>query len=157
MKIIRDTREKNGWDFAFYDDIESVRDCKINCGDYTTDQLDGIIVIERKASASEIAGNLGKKTNRDRFYREFTRMKDLKKAYIVCEFSEHDVYSYPKGANLPRGKADQVRINGRFLRKLMHDIEEQHPNIEVVFCGDRSEAEKFTYDILKYWENNREN
>ena len=57
MKVIRDTREKQGWDFIFYDNIDIV-DQKLDCGDYTTESLKDIVVIERKASATEIANNL---------------------------------------------------------------------------------------------------
>ena len=82
MKIIRDTREKNGWEFPFHE-VEMFSE-KLDCGDYTTELLRDFVVIERKATATEIANNLGKKTAKARFYREFDRMKDLRKAYIVC-------------------------------------------------------------------------
>lgn len=152
MKIIRDTREKQGWQFDFYDKVTGIESTKINCGDYTTELLHNKIVIERKATASEIANNLGKRYNRARFYREFTRMETLKRAYIVCEFSEQDVYEFPNNASMSQEQISKVRINGKYLRKLIGDIERDHPNIEVVFCGDRETAEKFTYDILTFWE-----
>ena len=75
MKIIRDTREKIGWEFPFYDDVE-IESKKIDSGDYTTELLQNKIVIERKASTSEIANNLGRKTAKARFYRECDRMED---------------------------------------------------------------------------------
>jgi hypothetical protein len=93
MKIIRDTREKNGWTFPFYEDVE-IESVKINSGDYTTEILKNKVVIERKATATELANNLGKKVAKARFYREFDRMEKLEKAYIVCEFSESDVYTF---------------------------------------------------------------
>lgn len=151
MKIIRDTREKNGWDFSFYDNIE-LHETKLECGDYTTEVLKDFVVIERKATATEIANNLGKKTAKARFYREFERMQDLHKAYIVCEFSETDVYQFPKNSGMSKAKMAKVRMNGNYLRKLMGQIEEDYSNIEVVFCANRNQAEEFTYDILKEWE-----
>ena len=153
MKVIRDTREKQGWDFIFYDNIDIV-DQKLDCGDYTTENLKDIIVIERKATAAEIANNLGKLTARARFYREFERMESLQKAYIVCEFSESDVYEYPKNSGISEAKLKKVRMNGKRLRRLMSNIESDCENIEVVFCGNRDAAEKFTYDTLSFWEKN---
>jgi ERCC4-type nuclease len=150
MRIIRDTREKNGWEFPFHD----VEICskKLDCGDYTTDLLKDFVVIERKATATEIANNLGKKVARARFYREFDKMKDMQKAYIVCEFGESDVYSFPKKSDISPSKLSKVRMNGNYLRRLISQIEYDYNNVEVVFCYNRDEAEEFTYDILKQWE-----
>lgn len=151
MKIIRDTRERNGWEFPFYDDVELISN-KLDCGDYTTELLEGFVVIERKATATEIANNLGKKTAKERFYREFDRMKNLRKAYIVCEFTESDVYAFPRNSGMSHAQMSRVRMNGNYLRKLIGQIEENYSNIEVVFCSNRENAENFTYETLKSWE-----
>jgi len=150
MKIIRDTREKNGWEFPFHE-VEMLSE-KLDCGDYTTELLRDFVVIERKATATEIANNLGKKTAKARFYREFDRMKDLRKAYIVCEFSESDVYTFPHNSGMSKAQIAKVRMNGNYLRKLMSQIEYDYNNIEVVFCSNRENAEEFTYDTLSQWE-----
>lgn len=150
MKIIRDTREKNGWEFSFYD-VELFSE-KLECGDYTTEFLKDFVVIERKATATEIANNLGKQVAKARFYREFDRMKDLHKAYIVCEFSESDVYEFPRNSGMSEAKLAKVRMNGNYLRKLISQIEYDYNNVEVVFCSNRDNAEEFTYDILNKWE-----
>jgi len=151
MKIIRDTREKTGWEFPFYDDVE-VESKKIDSGDYTTELLQNKVVIERKASTSEIANNLGRKTAKARFYREFDRMENLRKAYIVCEFPESKVYEFPNNSGFSQAQISKIRMNGRYLRKLLNKIEEDYSNVEVVFCENRTAAEAFTYDILKFWE-----
>ncbi len=151
MKIIRDTRERNGWEFPFHNDVELLSN-KLDCGDYTTELLEGFVVIERKATATEIANNLGKKTAKARFYREFDRMKNLRKAYIVCEFAESDVYAFPKNSGMSHAQMSKVRMNGNYLRKLIGQIEEDYSNIEVVFCSNRENAENFTYETLKFWE-----
>jgi hypothetical protein len=151
MKIIRDTRERNGWDFAFYEGIE-LDSRKLDSGDYTTELLEDIVVIERKATATELANNLGKRTAKARFYREFERMKPLSKAYIVCEFPESNVYEFPKNSGLPKAQMAKVRITGNYLRKLLNDIRDDFENIEIVFCNSRDEAETFTHDTLTLWE-----
>lgn len=151
MKIIRDTREKTGWEFPFYDDVE-IESKKIDSGDYTTELLQNKVVIERKASTSEIANNLGRKTAKARFYREFDRMEDMTKAYIVCEFPESKVYEFPHNSGFSRAQISKIRMNGKYLRKLLGKIEDDYPNVEVIFCENRVAAEAFTYDILKFWE-----
>jgi hypothetical protein len=151
MQIIRDTREKNGWEFPFYEDVE-IQSRKLDCGDYTTELLENFVVIERKATATEIANNLGKQTAKARFYREFDRMQDLRRAYIVCEFPESSVYEFPRNSGMSEAKLAKVRMNGNYLRKLIGQIEQDYNNIEVVFCNDKEEAERFTYDTLKHWE-----
>lgn len=150
MKIIRDTRERHGWDFYFHN-VELISE-KLDCGDYTTELLKDFVVIERKATATEIANNLGKKVAKARFYREFDRMKDLHKAYIVCEFPESDVYEFPRNSGMSEAKLARVRMNGNYLRKLISQIETDYNNVEVVFCSNRDNAEEFTYDILQHWE-----
>lgn len=151
MKIIRDTRERNGWEFPFQDNVEIVSR-KLDCGDYTTDILENFVVIERKATATELANNLGKREAKARFYREFDRMKDLQKAYIVCEFPESNVYEFPRNSGMSQAQLSRVRMNGNYLRRLIAQIENDYSNIEVVFCSDRDEAENFTYDKLQLWE-----
>lgn len=150
MKIIRDTRERHGWDFYLHD-VELISE-KLDCGDYTTELLKDFVVIERKATATEIANNLGKKVAKARFYREFDRMKDFHKAYIVCEFPESDVYEFPRNSGMSEAKLARVRMNGNYLRKLISQIEIDYNNVEVVFCSNRDNAEEFTYDILQHWE-----
>jgi ERCC4-type nuclease len=150
MKIIRDSRERNGWNFPLLDAEIITR--KLDCGDYTTDLLENFVVIERKATATEIANNLGKRTAKARFYREFDRMQTLRKAYIVCEFPESRVYEFPKNSGMTPFQISKVKLNGNYIRKLMFQIEKDYPNIEIVFCNNRDEAESFTYDILSFWE-----
>ena len=151
MQIIRDTRERNGWEFLFSGN-GNILSRKLDAGDYTTELLEDFVVIERKATATEIANNLGKKDAKARFYREFDRMKDLHKAYIVCEFPESNVYEFPRNSGMSQAQISKVRMNGGYLRKLIGEIEQDYNNIEVVFCNNRNEAENFTYDILEFWE-----
>lgn len=140
-----------GWHFPFYEEI-SVENIKLDTGDYTTEILRDIIVVERKASVSEIALNLGKKENKDRIYREFERMRALEKAFIVCEFSESDVYLYPEGQGFTTAQKTKIKMRGGFIRKLLREIEEQFPNIEVVFAETKESAEFFTHQLFLEWE-----
>ena len=62
MKIIQDTREKQGWDFIFAEDLEIVR-AGLKYGDYTTELLENQFRVERKASTGELYNNLATTKN----------------------------------------------------------------------------------------------
>jgi hypothetical protein len=145
--ILKDTREKKGWDFSFYDVETSVGTIKY--GDYTTEKLKDIAIIERKASPAELAGNLGKKLNKERFYRELEQLKQFKHAYIVCEFPEVDIYEYPSvKTGVPKSKIKYCRMNGAYIRKLLYKIEEEF-ELEVIFCNNKQAAEKYALNLFK--------
>ena len=146
MIIIRDTREKKGWDFPFKEAEIKVGGLKY--GDYTVEGLEDVVRIERKASTSEIAQNLGSKKNKERFYRELEKLQLLPNAYIICEFPESNIYEYPQNSGMPKNKMAFAKIGGKFLRKLIHEIEDNF-DIQVMFFNSRSEAEDFSYDLLK--------
>lgn len=147
IQIIKDTREKKGWNFDFYDVDMTV--ATIKYGDYTTENLKDKVIIERKASPAEIANNLGKKLNKERFYRELTQFRKFEHAYIVCEFSEADVYDYPNGkSGVPRHKLKYCRMNGPYIRKLLYEIEEMF-KLEVIFCNDKDAAEEFVVKLFQ--------
>ena len=79
-------------------------------------------------------------------------MKPLRKAYIVCEFPESKVYEFPKDSGMSQFQLAKVRINGKYIMRLVNNIKEDFQNIEIVFCEDRDSAETFTYNTLKSWE-----
>lgn len=149
MHIIKDTREKTGWDFFMHDVEMSV--ATIKYGDYTTSNLIDLVRIERKASTAEIALNLGKKVNRDRFYRELEALRDIKHRFILCEFWESDVYEFPKRSGIPKSKLKSVRMNGKFLRKTLYEIEEKY-EIPIIFCGSLAAAEIEALKIFEKYE-----
>ena len=72
--VIKDTREQDGWIFAPYDRCEGMEVDTLHTGDYTLKGFEDIVCVERKASVSEIATNLGKK--KKAFYNEMERMGD---------------------------------------------------------------------------------
>ena len=79
-------------------------------------------------------------------------MKHIRKAYIVCEFPESSVYEFPYNSGMSAAQMSKVRMNGKYLRRLIGNIEQDYSNIEVVFCSNRDEAENFTYETLQFWE-----
>ena len=91
--VIKDTREQEGWFFTSYDRCEGMEVNTLHTGDYTLKGFEDVVCVERKASVSEIATNLGKK--KKAFYNEMERMRDFNFRYLLLEFSALDVIDYP--------------------------------------------------------------
>ena len=108
MIILRDTREKNGWDFSNYD-INAV-DKKLHSGDYTIKGKEDIIIIERKASTGELSNNLVK--DYARFCREFDRLPSDTRKIIICEFPQENISIFPLKSGIPFNKS---KISPKFL------------------------------------------
>jgi len=145
MNIIQDTREKNGWDFIFSDD--EITRAGLKCGDYTTDKLEDLVRIERKASSGELYGNLSAQKAKDRFYRELEKLEMFEFAYIICEFPESRIYEFPRNSGIPRTTQKYIKIGSKYFRKLIHNITKDF-NVEILFFDDRDEAEQFTHSLF---------
>ena len=163
--VIKDTREQDGWTFSPYDMCEGMEVNTLHTGDYTLKGFEDIVCVERKASVSEIATNLGKK--KKAFYNEMERMRDFNFRYLLLEFSALDVINYPlsllseedlelyesykagevdddgEDIVLPDFKrfkiVEQTKISGRYLIKSLLEISIRC-DINVMFCGDKSGA-----------------
>jgi len=147
MQIIQDTREKQGWDFIFAEDLEIVK-AGLKYGDYTTEKLKDIFRVERKASTGEIYNNLATKKCKERFYRELEELQKFEHAYIVCEFPEGFLSSFPKNSGIPINRHKFVRIKHRYFTRLVKELEDKF-DLDLVFCNDRYEAEAFVYNMAK--------
>lgn len=141
LTIIRDTREKQGWDLTDHEKpsgrcmIASMVIDTLPCGDYAIEGKDDLIAIERKASITELMGNLSSKANRDRFYREMEKLKDqYKYRYIVVESSiNSDILSLgvPQSYNFPCSR----------MVKYLLEISMIY-GVHTLFAGDRTSAIK---------------
>ena len=137
--ILKDTREKNGWDFESFDRCRTVARWGLKTGDYTAKGLEKELVIERKASTGELAINLGKK--RKAFEAEIERMTNFRWKYIICEFSIDDLMNFPKNSGIPKKQIQYVRMNGKFMWKKLCEYQEQY-GVQVIFCENKEHAEE---------------
>ena len=156
--VIKDTREQDGWTFSPYDRCDGMEINTLHTGDYTLKGFEDIVCVERKASVSEIATNLGKK--KKAFYNEMERMKDFNFRYLMLEFSALDVIDYPLGLlseedrelyeryksgeiELPDFKrfkiVEQTKISGKYLIKSLMELGIKY-DINVMFCGNKNGA-----------------
>jgi ERCC4-type nuclease len=138
--IIIDTREQIPWEFGFHDTAKQ----KLDTGDYSILGFENIIAIERKKSVSEFATNLSE----SRFKDVLERLSKIKHPYMVFEFSLDEVYNFPVGSDIPKRMWDKLKISGNYIIKRLIEIQLQY-NIQVMFCDDPSNAEKFSVSLMK--------
>tara|TARA_R110000744_G_scaffold1280_6_gene4527 strand:- start:270 stop:830 length:561 start_codon:yes stop_codon:yes gene_type:complete len=167
-KVIKDTREQDGWFFSPYDKCSGMEVGTLNTGDYTLEGFEDVVCIERKASVSEIAINLGKK--KKPFYNEIERMRDFHFRYLLLEFSASDLIDYPHSLlkteedkelyeaykegkiSLPKFKRfqviEQTKISGRYLLKALMEISISY-DVNVIFCDNKHNAFMVCNSIFK--------
>jgi DNA excision repair protein ERCC-4 len=136
-KVIKDTREQDGWVFSQYDKCSGMEIGTLNTGDYTLKGFEDVVCIERKACASEIAMNLGKK--KGAFNAEMERMKDFPFSFIICEFDMDDVLRYPEGSRVPRNLRAKVKVTGKYLLKCLLEFQVWY-DTKIIFAGNKNNA-----------------
>ena len=135
--VIKDTREQDGWFFSPYDRCSGMEIGTLHTGDYTLKGFEDVVCVERKASVSEIAMNLGRK--KKPFQEEMERMRDFEFSFLICEFSMDDVLKFPEGSKVPSRARSKLRITGKYLLKCLMEFEIWY-NTKIIFCGDKNNA-----------------
>jgi DNA excision repair protein ERCC-4 len=143
MKIIRDTREKENFGWAFSE--HEVTEKKLESGDYTIEGMEDKVCIERKHSPSEIAINIG--SDFTRFKKELERMAKIPYSYIICEFTLSSLLEFPKNSDIPKSKLSKVRINGKYVVKMLSSFQAKY-GVQVIYAGDRDNAIDRTIQIF---------
>ncbi len=165
--VVQDTREQDGWFFTPYDRCDGMEIGTLQTGDYTLRGYEEVVCVERKASPSEIAQNLGKK--KQTFYNEIERMRDFPFRYIILEFSASDLINYPVSlldekdkdiwtkyclgeAPLPSYKRFQVvkqtKITGKYLLKALLEIGIKY-EVQILFADNKKNAFTICNSIFK--------
>lgn len=144
--IIRDTREKPEFGYRFEEDEfcagTIVR--KLDVGDYSIENFEKQIAIERKQSVSEIANNY----TEDRFWREVEKLAQMDYPFFVFEFNWNDIAGYPNNLKMSSIVKARIKIKPAFIFSKTLSLTIDY-GIPVYFCGNRMGAERATYDILK--------
>lgn len=138
--IIVDTREQIPWEFGYHDTAKQ----KLDTGDYSMIGFEHIVAVERKKSVSELATNLSE----SRFKDVLERLSNIKHPYMVFEFDLDDIYKFPVGSDIPKKLWDKLKISGNYIIKRLIEIQLQY-GIQIVFCGDPNNAERFTVSLMK--------
>jgi ERCC4-type nuclease len=144
--ILRDTREKQGWDFPRDNLCLGVEDVALKTGDYTMKGYENVICIERKKEVSEIAGNIGK--YKKRFEAELQRLTAFRYSYIICEFSLQDIIDYPKFSHIPQKRRQNIVITGKYVLKCLIEYQLKY-GVHVMFCENPENAAHFARSLMK--------
>jgi ERCC4-type nuclease len=134
-KVIRDTREQNGWTFMAGKACDGTVSGTLKTGDYSIEGYEDLLTLERKGCIAELATNLVE----DRFERELERMESFKYAFMILEFSMDDLIKYPKGSGIPFYKMKSVKLNPFFLLKRLIEIELKY-KVKIIFAENHGQT-----------------
>lgn len=134
--IIKDTREKTGYKYIASKNCAGMVQEKLDFGDYAIKDYIDLVVVERKASVTELCNNLGKE--RERFAAELQRMIDagVKRRYVVVE----DYYS-----SIFRQKYTKMRPQAIFESIIGFEVKY---NIHFIFAGTQEMGHRITRSLL---------
>ena len=148
--VIKDSREQDGYTFTpfsgRYHTCKGMVVRKLDTGDYSLEGLEDKVCIERKASVSELAINLGK--DKKRFMAEVERMKEFPHKFLILEFSLTDLMNFPEGSDIPEEKWSSIVITNKYLLKMLIEFQ-MYDDIHVIFCDSRAKAKLIVSSILK--------
>lgn len=136
MKILIDTREKEPLTFAFHDNVD-IEFKKLDIGDYQIEGTD--LIFERKANTNELYINLFTK-DKTRFAKVVDKLIEIG-GYVLCEFPESDLYTFPENSGIPENRWSQLRVNPKYFRLRIYQLREK--GLKFVFCDNRAKAEEF--------------
>ena len=133
--VIRDTREKEGqgWTWRKSTYCAGTERRKLDQGDYAIKGHEDFMIIERKGSVSEWAQNVVQ----DRFTRELERSRHIPHVWIVLEFRQSEIMSYPVGSGIPKSKWRFLRCKGPLMMKRMTEIQMEYPNVRIWLAGEQ--------------------
>jgi hypothetical protein len=145
--VLKDTREKDGYEFSPFSYCKGMKLHKLDTGDYTILGLEDKLVIERKASVSELAANISR--DRERFDSELDRMTSFPYRFLILEFTLDEMHKYPNSAaGIPLELRNTAKVSGKFLCKRMTELH-LDLGIHVVYAGSKLGGFLYTQRIMK--------
>lgn len=145
-KVIKDTREKDGYFFGKFNRCSGMVERKLDTGDYTIDGLEDKICVERKGSVEEVAINLGK--GKHAFLNEIERMKPFDHKYIVLEFTLEDLLKFPDETRIPKENLKKVKVTGKYILRCLMEFD-VFDDVNVVFAGSKYNAFCYISSLFK--------
>jgi hypothetical protein len=146
MEIIIDTREQKDL-FLFKSFQVKTKVKKLDTGDYSITGFEKRITIDRKRDANELQMCYGQ--NWKRFERMLQRMLLFEEAYILCTFPEYHLETFPQHSNIPKYRWKYLKTSAAYLRYKTKKIQEDFPNIKIIFGNSHYESEEVAYNLLK--------
>jgi len=147
MIILCDKREKEPFNFSFFNEVSEYKLTTLKTGDYTIQDYQDILFIERKKNTGELYINLGLKWKT--FQKELDRMKIIPYRYLICEFLETDFNTFPYNSGIPNNKWSFLKMNKTFLKSRFYEVIDKY-KLTPIFSSNKQEAEQKTLEIFKY-------
>lgn len=135
IDVIVDTREQLPYTFRDFEDIKTVSQ-KLDTGDYSLNDCEDFITVERK-TCEDFLNSIT--NDRERFEKEFERMKEIKYSFCIIECSLIQAYKHIED----KGTFSPEAILGTVASWSMKY------NTQFLFTNNRKFGEKVCYRILK--------
>ena len=129
-KVIRDSREQQGWDFSPSTSCLGTEVRTIATGDYTIEGYEGVLAIERKGTLGEFSSNIVQK----RFENEMVRLEEYTYPFIILEFELSDVINFPVGSGIPKSKWASLKVSKWFILKRIVELQIKYKT-KIIFAG----------------------
>jgi len=140
MKIIVDSREQTP--FEYEDSVVK----KLDAGDYSVEDYEDEIAVERKGIGDAISSVL---QGRVRFEKEWNRAKELKRFFIVIEGTQEMIKKeIIRLSYLDNGNPSRIERN---IKSVLHTYIHWSAKygVPVFFCEGREEARSLTFELLR--------
>lgn len=148
--ILRDTREQDGYGYYFEDYPVSVKEVTLTTGDYAVQEngyygsngtYHAPFAVERKAKGDLVSSLI--KPERTRFENEIERAKDWDAPMPVVV--ESKLSTFKQGDYYPNIHPNSI----------IGTVEKwpAYKNVSFFFQNSENDAEKFTYQMLRWWKN----
>lgn len=137
-RVLRDTSEHEGkgWWFPVSERCLGTVEKNLYTADYSLEGYydNKLFVVERKGSVAEFAANLTQKDKWDDFKQVLERMEEFRWPFLVLEFPQELIKTYPVGSGIPAAQQKLVRLTGRFLLRRVCEIELRYKT-KIVYTG----------------------
>jgi ERCC4-type nuclease len=144
LVVLADRREQTPWTFSSSKYVIDIRDTTLDTGDYSLEGYEDLVRIERKASTSEIAGNITEK----RFKDWLERLSTYKYKFLICEFDFEDIVNFPNNSGIPKYLMNKIKISPAFIMAAMSKIQLKY-GIQIIYAGNPRNAQIAAESIFK--------
>ena len=147
-KVIKDTREQQGWWFPESEECGGTVVSKLDSGDYSIEGYEKVFSIERKRNTGEFAMNMFEK----RFVAELERLESYEHSFLILEFSYDDLMRFPEGSGIPSNKWKRLKATPKMLISFLNRIDLTYKT-KIIFApynGQERAADLFKYFLKLY-------
>lgn len=148
-RVIKDTREQQGWWFPEEGDCAGTVVAKLDSGDYSIEGLEKIFTIERKRNTGEFAMNMFEV----RFKAELQRLEEYRHSFLILEFSYDDLLRFPVNSGIPKGRWNKLRATPNLLKAYLNNIDLKYKT-KIIFApgGGQDRAETLFKYVSRMYE-----